>query len=47
MFRLGIIDGPFAMLWGIVGSFVYLGYRIDRQRYEEIRTQLDQRKLLP
>jgi GPH family glycoside/pentoside/hexuronide:cation symporter len=47
VFRLGIIDGPFAMLWGIVGAFVYLGYRIDRQRYEEIRTQLDQRELMP
>lgn len=44
LFRLGIVDGPFAMFWGIVAAFVYLGYRIDKTRYREIRTQLEQRK---
>ena len=43
IFRLGIVDGPFAMIWGIVAAFVYLGYKIDKKRYREIREQLDQR----
>ena len=43
IFRLGIVDGPFAMFWGIVAAFVYLGYKIDRKRYREIRKQLEQR----
>ena len=43
IFRLGIIDGPFAMFWGIIAAFVYLGYRLDRKRHEEIRAQLDER----
>ena len=43
LFRLGIVDGPFAMFWGIVAAFVYLGYKIDKKRYAEIRAELDQR----
>ena len=43
IFRLGIVDGPFAMFWGIVAAFVYLGYKIDKKRYREIRKQLEQR----
>ena len=43
LFRLGIVDGPFAMFWGIVAAFVYLGYKIDKKRYREIRKQLEQR----
>ena len=43
IFRLGIIDGPFAMFWGVIAAFVYLNYRIDRKRYDEIRAQLDER----
>lgn len=43
LFRLGIVDGPFAMFWGIVAAFVYLGYKIDKKRYAEIRAALDER----
>ena len=43
LFRLGIVDGPFAMFWGVLAAFVYLGYRIDKKRYREIRKQLEQR----
>jgi Na+/melibiose symporter-like transporter len=43
VFRLAVIDGPFAMFWGIVAAFVYKGYKIDRKRHAEIRAQLDQR----
>jgi Na+/melibiose symporter-like transporter len=42
VFRLAVIDGPFAMFWGIVAAFVYMGYKIDKKRYREIREQLDQ-----
>ena len=41
LFRLGIVDGPFAMFFGIVAAFVYLGYKIDKKRYREIRMKLD------
>jgi Na+/melibiose symporter-like transporter len=43
LFRLGIVDGPFAMFWGLVAAFVYLGYKIDKKRYREIRKELEQR----
>lgn len=43
VFRLAVIDGPFAMFWGVVAAFVYMGYRIDRQRHAAIREQLEQR----
>ena len=43
IFRLGIVDGPFAMIWGIVAAFLYLRYRIDKKQHQEIRSQLDQR----
>lgn len=42
IFRLGVVDGPFAMIWGIIAGFVYMGYRIDRNRYQEIQTGLEQ-----
>ena len=29
-FPLGIVDGPLAMIGGIVAGVVYLGYRIDK-----------------
>ena len=44
IFRLGVVEGPFAMFWGIVAAFVYLGYKIDKTRYAEIRAELDQRR---
>ena len=43
LFRLGVIDGPFAMFWGILGAFIYFGHKIDKERYLEIRAELDRR----
>ncbi len=41
---LGIVDGPFAMVWGVIASLLYRGYRIDRARHATIRAQLMQRR---
>ena len=43
LFRLGIVDGPFAMIGGIIAGFVYLGYRIDRSTLSSIQTTLSER----
>ena len=43
VFRLGIVEGPFAMIWGVLAGFAYLGYRLDKQRYQAIRRELDER----
>jgi len=41
---LGIIDGPFAMIWGLIAAAFYAGYRIDRNRHTQVQRQLsDQR----
>ncbi|MEL7185148.1 MAG: MFS transporter [Pseudomonadota bacterium] len=45
VFRLAVIDGPFAMFWGIVAAFVYAGYKIDKKRHAEIRAELDARRV--
>ena len=43
IFRLGIVDGPFAMIGGVVAGIVYLGYRINKTAHAEIREQLKRR----
>ena len=45
LFRLGIVDGPFAMIGGIIAGFVYLGYRIDKSTLRSIQTKLSERSL--
>ena len=45
LFRLGIVDGPFAMIGGIIAAFVYLGYRIDKSALSSIQTKLSERSL--
>ena len=44
IYALGIIDGPFAMIWGLIAAVLYAGYRIDRRAHEKIREQLLARK---
>jgi Na+/melibiose symporter-like transporter len=44
IFALGIIDGPFAMAWGLIAACLYSGYRITRKYHEEIQLQLAARK---
>lgn len=40
LFRLGVVDGPFAMIWGFVAAAFYAGYRIDKKYHAEIRQKL-------
>ena len=43
IFRLGIVDGPFAMVGGVIAGIVYLGYRIDKAAHAEIQERLKER----
>ena len=40
IFALGIIDGPFAMVWGLIAAVIYAGYRIDKQYHGELQKDL-------
>ena len=44
IFRLGIVDGPLAMIGGIIAGVVYLGYRIDKTALGSIQQRLDERQ---
>ena len=46
IFRLGLVDGPFAMVGGVIAGVVYLGYRIDKAAHAEIRERLKERAAL-
>lgn len=43
IYALGLLDGPFAMIWGLIAACIYAGYRIDRAYHANIREQLQQR----
>jgi glycoside/pentoside/hexuronide:cation symporter, GPH family len=40
---LGIIDGPFAMIWGLIAAAIYAGYRIDKAYHAEVQSALKER----
>lgn len=40
IFALGLIDGPFAMVWGLIAACFYAGYRIDREYHAKIQAEL-------
>jgi Na+/melibiose symporter-like transporter len=44
IFALGIIDGPFAMVWGLIAAVIYSGYRIDKKYHAELQRDLAARK---
>jgi Na+/melibiose symporter-like transporter len=44
VFRLGLIDGPIAVIPGIIAVFFYLKYRLTRARHEEIQAELAARR---
>jgi hypothetical protein len=46
IFRLGIVDGPLAMIGGIIAGVVYLGYRIDKTALGNIQQRLEERRQL-
>ena len=40
IFQLGLIDGPFAMIWGLIGAFFYARYKITKQSHAKIKAAL-------
>ena len=44
IFQLGIIDGPFAMVWGFIAVFFYYRYGINRKYHAQIQEQLQIKK---
>ena len=44
LFRLGVVDGPFAMIFGLIAACIYAGYRIDHQYHADIKRRLDEIK---
>ncbi len=44
LFRLGVIEGPFAMVWGLIAAIFYAGYRIDKSSYERVQEQLKEQR---
>ncbi len=43
IYMLGVIDGPFAMVWGLLAACCYAGYRINRTYHAEIQRKLRER----
>ena len=44
IYALGIIDGPFAMIWGLIAAVIYAGYKIDKKTHETIQRGLSARR---
>ena len=44
IYALGIIDGPFAMVWGLIAAVIYGGYKIDKEYHRQIQEKLEERK---
>lgn len=44
IFALGLVDGPFAMAWGLLAAVVYAGYKIDSAYHANIQAQLIARR---
>ena len=44
VFRLGLIDGPIAVIPGVIAVFFYLKYRLTRVRHQEIQAELAMRR---
>ena len=40
IFNLGLIDGPFAMIWGLIAAFFYARYKITRESHLKIKERL-------
>jgi GPH family glycoside/pentoside/hexuronide:cation symporter len=43
VFQLGLVDGPFAMVWGLAAACFYAGYRINKEYHADIQRQLAER----
>jgi len=40
LFNLGLIDGPFAMIWGLIAVFFYARYKITKESHAKIKEKL-------
>jgi Na+/melibiose symporter-like transporter len=40
IFNLGLVDGPFAMIWGLIAVFFYARYKITKDSHAKIKEQL-------
>jgi Na+/melibiose symporter-like transporter len=40
IFKLGLIDGPFAMVWGLIAVFFYARYKITKESHATIKEKL-------
>ena len=40
IFNLGLVDGPFAMIWGLIAVFFYARYKITKESHALIKDQL-------
>ena len=47
IYNLGLIEGPLAAIPSFFAIYFYAKYKISKERHDEIRTQLDQRKKRP
>ena len=45
IYALGVIDGPFAMIWGLIAAVIYSGYRIDKAYHADVQKSLAARRL--
>ena len=43
IFALGVVDGPFAMVWGLIAAALYARYGITRAYHAQIQRQLRER----
>lgn len=44
LFKLGLVDGPIAVVPGVIAVFFYLQYNLTRKRHTEIQEELAQRR---
>ena len=44
LFNLGLVDGPIAVVPGVIAVFFYLQYNLTRKRHSEIQEELAQRR---
>ena len=45
LFNLGLLDGPFAMIWGLIAAVFYSGYKINNKYHAEIRQTLNEKNI--
>ena len=46
LFNLGLLDGPFAMIWGLIAAIFYSGYKITNKYHKEIREKLNEKNYI-